>query len=47
MTPLAYAVDYGGSLIFKMLVDLYQRLQNQSANNHTMLKALGMKDQSV
>ena len=28
MTPIAYAVDYGGSLIFKMLLDLYQRLQN-------------------
>lgn len=28
MTPIAQAVEYGGLTIFKMLVDLYQRLQN-------------------
>lgn len=47
LTPLACAIECGGSSVFRFLLELYQHIENNSPNSKVLTKALALKDDST
>lgn len=47
LTPLACAIEAGGSQVFKFILELYHHLENKSPASKVLSQALVMRDASV
>ena len=47
LTPLACAIEAGGSQVFKFVLELYHHLENKSPNSKVLSQALTARDRSV
>ena len=46
LTPLACAIESGGSQVFRLVLELYHHIESNSPNSKVLSQALALKDSS-